>query len=306
MGGFLGPQWHQEALAKVDLQSQVALAKVEIPAYLNQKVLDVLPNVASLIQPPAVERVIREWKNSIAFANTQARLQRIASDLVKSSSFDASHLSGLAAWRDFTAVDPGLVKDIAEKAVLAAGIGRPGGLTAILGAKASVAAGLYGYTWADEQGVRIREDQALGVVLEAKELLRDPDRAEAVADVDVDEALVEDFETFFLTSPDARDLYQEFVGEIAIKSPGPKERLKARGAVILSIFLIFYAALIGAKEASDPNKDVTAADHGTAIAESIGITGGAVIVWNYMEKVRRMPEDEEEAESEDPDSHGDD
>jgi len=61
MEGFLSDQWRREVVANANLQSQIALAKVDIPAYLNQRVLDVLPNVASLVQPPAVGYVNLCW-----------------------------------------------------------------------------------------------------------------------------------------------------------------------------------------------------------------------------------------------------
>lgn len=289
----LNPKWQKDMANITNIYAKTALPKLELPTFSEQKIQNILgTHVSGLGQSPALNSALKAYGESLAYAKTQTRLQEIAKGLARS--FDLRDMGGVTAWHDMVAVDPTILKGVADLAVTATGIGKPGGLTDVLGAKASAAAGLFGYTRTDEHGSRLREDRALDIVLEAKELLSDEEHVEALAGVEVDEALIEEIESFFLTSEASLAVYEAATREIAIGAPGPRDRLLLRGMLVLSLFMVLYALLIAGTAEDKPGQEVTLSDHLEAVSTSIQITGGAAGAVYFVKRVRRTPEHDEE------------
>ena len=111
-------------------------------------------------QSPALKDAIAAHKELLAHSRIQIRLQEIAQGV--GQSFDLSNLGGLTGWRGLVAVDPTILRGVAREAFSAMDIGKIGGLTGVLGPKASAAAGLYGFTRSDTEGVRLQRRSCSG------------------------------------------------------------------------------------------------------------------------------------------------
>ncbi|NWL32030.1 hypothetical protein [Paenarthrobacter nitroguajacolicus] len=289
----LNPQWQKDMANITNMYAKVAMPKLELPTLSGPKIQDIVgTHLSGLGQSPALNNALKAYGESLAYVRTQARLQEAIKGL--SRPLDLGNLGGVTVWRDLLAADPAILRGVAEHAVFSTGISMPGGLTGALGPKASAAAGLYGFTRSDSQGVRLSEDRALGIVLEATELLSDEDRVAALADVEVDEELVEELEAFFLTSEASLAAYEAATREIVIHGPGPRERLLRRGMVVLAIYFVLYGFLIYGTADAKPGQEVTLADHQAAAVNAIQWTGGVVGAGLFVERLMRTPEDDEE------------
>lgn len=291
-----GLKWQRDVADLV--QNYAAAPKLELPPYWDQKSQDPMGTYAlGLGQSPALKDAIAAHKELLAHSRIQIRLQEIAQGL--GQSFGLSNLGGLTAWRGLVAVDPTILKGVAGEAFSAMGIGKIGGLTGILGPKASAAAGLYGFTRSDTEEVHLREDRAVDIVLEAAELLSDEENVAALADVEVDEELIRKFESFFLTSEAAQSVYEAATAEIAIRIPSQKDKLQLRGMMVLSLFFVLYTFLICGTAAAKPGQEVTLADHQAAAVNSLQATGAIAASVYFLNRVRKMPDDGEEDLEED-------
>lgn len=289
----LNPQWQKDMANLTNMYAKWAVPKFELPTLSGPKIQDIVgTHLSGLGQSPALKDAAAAHRELLAYSKSQVRLQEIAQGL--GQSFDLSNLGGMTVWRDLVKVDPTILKGVAVEAFSAMGIGKIGGLTGVLGPKASAAAGLYGFTHSDLQGVHLSEDHALEIVLEAKELLSDEENVAALADVEVDEALIRDFESFFLTSERAKAVYEAATAEIAIPVAGSKDRLQLRGMMVLSLFFVLYTVLICGIAGSKPGQDVALMDHlmalGGTLAVRTVVDNGAKLV----DRVRKMSDDEED------------
>lgn len=287
-----GLKWQRDMAELAKSYANAAVPKLELPPYWDQKSQDPMGTYAlGLGQSPALKDAIAAHKELLAYSKIQIRLQEIAQGL--GQSFDLSNLGGVTAWRGLMAVDPTILRGVAGEAFSAMGIGKVGGLTGVLGPKASAAAGLYGFTRSDTEGVHLSEDHALDIVLEARELLNDEENIAALAEVVLDEPLIQNFESFFLTSEAAQAVYEAATAEIAIRVPSQKDRLQLRGMMVLSLFFVLYTFLICGTAAAKPGQEVTLADHQAAAVNSMQATGAIAASVYFINKVRKMPDDDE-------------
>lgn len=285
MEAIFNPEWQRDLVKRVEPQIGLILQNANVIGRIEEA-LTVQRGLEK--QYAFFERVVENNRATVGQIQAFARLESQVRQIARSLPLPDVRAMIPSAYSDVSIAvleQSGIFESVGALLGKATGISQPGGLTRILGPQTSAVAGLSGYTSTDKQGfTHIREDVALYFVQEATTtLLQEPERVMPASSSDLDEEALEELETFLLPTQASRAAYQAATREIAVQPVDHLDPIGARGAVLFSIFVLVWAALLGGPS----EKPLTINDVGTAAGTSFAITEGVSIAELHLRGRRK-------------------